>query len=355
MTQGVLRSAAEGASSPDSEPRPFPVFGVLLVAAILVTLLIRRAVAEAVDDHVVVLACAVVLDVGFLTWLSKRRAWRSAPAARSALIVLGVNAVVCMLFALGVHFSLLALGLSRGRTLNGRAVTIQSVLIRGAVANLLLYAVWILGFRYPELARSAERQRAEAARERDRAELTQLRAHLQPHFLRNTLNAIAALVVEDPRQARRLLATLGEMLTDALQDTRHEHTIDEELTWLDHYAALLEARYHGAIAFVWDVADSTRSARIPTLLLQPLVENAALHGALGRDGDGQVVVRVKPRQGGGVEIAVEDNGPGFDPALVRPEMLGLRLVRRRLDIERSGSTFEIESSARGTRAVVGLT
>jgi sensor histidine kinase YesM len=211
-------------------------------------------------------------------------------------------------------------------------------------------------------------------RTRQAAEIAHLREHLQPHFLRNSLNAIAALVTEDPSEARNLLGALGDLLSDSIDSSAPLRSLGEELAWLRRYAEILEARYRGALSFSWDEGPMTKGVLVPRLLLQPLVENAVNHGALARDGGGRVTVRTRVREKGGTLVEVEDNGPGFsscprergldavfgdwrpldfDPSDTPREGLGLRLVRCRVEMEARGS-FRIEQGPQGTRAIVEL-
>jgi signal transduction histidine kinase len=293
-------------------------------------------------------ASEVLLDIGFLVWLGRRiDALRWKPG-RGVVATLAINAVVGVAFAFGVRAAMTRLGIPDPR------LTVPGALADGFFASLYLYGLWTLGFRFPTALRAAYTRALEAERLREQAELVQLRAHLQPHFLRNTLNAVSALMTEDTREARRMLATLGDLLTDSIETAGPRHTLDDEIAWLRRYAQILEARHHGALVFVWDVAPQVRGAPVPTMLLQPLVENAALHGALCRDGDGEVAIRAKQTAKGLVEIVVEDNGPGFDASAVRRGALGIHLVRRRLAIECPGSSFRIDSSPSGTRAILEL-
>jgi LytS/YehU family sensor histidine kinase len=193
----------------------------------------------------------------------------------------------------------------------------------------------------------------EMDRTRQATEIAQLREHLQPHFLRNSLNAIAALVTEDPSEARNLLGALGDLLTDSIDSSAPFRSLGEELGWLRRYAEILEARYRGALCFCWDEGPMTRETPLPRLLLQPLVENAVNHGALARDGGGRVTVRTRVRERGGTLVEIEDNGPGFDLAAASHGGLGLQLVRRRVEMEARG-TFRIEQSPEGTKAIVEL-
>jgi LytS/YehU family sensor histidine kinase len=221
------------------------------------------------------------------------------------------------------------------------------------MCGLQVYGLWVLAFRYPQLVDDARLRRLELERMRQAAEISRLREHLQPHFLRNSLNAIAALVTEDPTEARNLLGALGDLLSDSIDGSASLRSLGEELAWLRRYAEILEARYRGALRFVWDEGPLTADAMVPRLFLQPLVENAVNHGALARDGGGCITVRTRRREGGGTLVEVEDNGPGFDPSDAAHEGLGLRLVRCRVEMEARGA-FRIEQGSRGTRAIVEL-
>jgi signal transduction histidine kinase len=238
----------------------------------------------------------------------------------------------------------------------------------GFLYGLLYYGLWALAFVFPfavEDARvrslEADKLRLEAEKLRASAELARLRAHLEPHFLLNTLNAVAGLVTDDPREARRLLVCLGDLLRDALRDEDELQTIDQEISWLQRYAAILEARHPGNLVFRWEIAGETRDVLLPRLLLQPLVENAVKHGALKRANGGVVVVRTSSladgADGGGQRIVctVEDNGPGIPADETRSGAFGLHAVRRRLQLKYTErAALRLESSPLGTRSIVEL-
>src|SRR5262249_12750999 len=175
-----------------------------------------------------------------------------------------------------------------------------------------------------------------------------------PHFLFNTLNTVAGLVGEDPREARRLIGVLGDLLRDSLVDGDDMRTLDEEIAWLRHYTDILEARHRGSLAFRWAIAEATGSVRIPRLLLQPLVENAVKHGALRRPEGGEVAVRTTLGPGR-MTCIIEDNGPGPAAQRTRPGALGIDLITRRLALKYAdAATFRLERGAGHTRAIVDL-
>jgi LytS/YehU family sensor histidine kinase len=232
---------------------------------------------------------------------------------------------------------------------------------RGALYGFSLgqfhMGLWALAFAYPFAIDESRTRDLEAKQLRSAAELARLRAHLEPHFLLNTLNAIAGLVTEEPREARRLIGCLGDLLRDALHDDDELQTLHAQIAWLQRYAAILQARHAGSLAFEWDIAPDTNGVLLPRLLLQPLVENAVKHGALQRPGGGKVSVRVRWADGDKLECAVEDDGPGAPPGDVRPEAFGLRASVRRLELKYPGASITLEGipSAQGGDTSVGGT
>lgn len=215
------------------------------------------------------------------------------------------------------------------------------------------FGIWALAFVYPFAVEDARIRALEAERFASAADLARLRAHLEPHFLLNTLNAIAGLVVDEPKEARRLLAALGDLLRDATREGDEMQPLEDEIRWLRRYAAILEARYAGAIAFDWNVDERASHVPVPRLLLQPLVENAVKHGALARGDGGRVVVSVTLEdRAHGVRCVIEDNGPGMKDGPLRSGAFGLGAVRKRLSLKNERASLVIESSGDGTRAVV---
>jgi signal transduction histidine kinase len=239
-----------------------------------------------------------------------------------------------------------------------QSVSLYRTSLVGVLNAQLYLGLWALAFIFPH-AVDAERVRAlEAQQLRSEVELARLRVHLEPHFLLNTLNAIAGLVTDEPREARRLIVCLGDLLRDAVHDdggTDDTETVERQVAWLRRYAEILEARHRGALRFRWEVSPESASAIVPKLLLQPLVENAVEHGALRRgDGQGEVIVRASKNARGDLVCVVEDNGPGMPEGEVRIGAFGLRSVRQRLALHGGAATLRHESPGEGTRFVVEL-
>jgi signal transduction histidine kinase len=225
----------------------------------------------------------------------------------------------------------------------------------GFAIGVTNFGLWTLAFVFPFAIEDVRFRALEAQQLRTAAELARLSSHLEPHFLLNTLNAIAGLTTEDPRAARRLLASLGDLLRDSLRAEGEMQPLGEQIDWLRHYAQILEERHAGQLAFAWKVAAETRVALLPRLLLQPLVENAVKHGALRRKDGGRIEVRAEVVDAKKLVCTVEDNGLGMPVGKTRPGAFGLLSVRRRLALQYAErASFRLESSASGTRSIVEI-
>ncbi|HEV7559063.1 MAG TPA: histidine kinase, partial [Kofleriaceae bacterium] len=190
--------------------------------------------------------------------------------------------------------------------------------------NLIMY-VLVLG-----IARELRAARVEA--ELARARLEALEAQLQPHFLFNTLSTISVLMRHDVDAAESTLLSLSELLRSALNNAgRHEVTLREELELTHCYLSIEQTRFQDRLVVDVDVDDDALDARVPTLLLQPLVENAIRHGLGAGSGAGRVSLHAA-RDGERLKLSVFDDGPGIthdrEDATRRP--IGLVNTRARL-------------------------
>src|SRR6266487_3042720 len=169
--------------------------------------------------------------------------------------------------------------------------------------NLLVYAM-VAGLYHAWRASRLEMQLVQAR-------LDALVGQLQPHFLFNTLHTISAFVLEDPKQANRMITRLSELLRQSFNRDRGPLvTLEQELELLDHYVAIQEARFGDRLRVTFRVDPRAAAAVIPTLLLQPLVENAIRHGAVPNGGIAEVEIAAI-RAGDLLHLEVRDNGPGF--------------------------------------------
>jgi LytS/YehU family sensor histidine kinase len=193
------------------------------------------------------------------------------------------------------------------------------------------------------------------------AELRALHAQINPHFLFNSLNTIRYFIRTDPSQARDLLTSLSELFQRALSAGEFV-SLREEISHVEAYLALEQARLDERLQVIWtNLARTALDAPVPTLVLQPLVENAVIHGISPKP-EGGVLHIVISELGPDLLIQVDDNGLGFDagnwrkaaaPAPARGS-IGLRNVDERLRMLYGDSYgLHVESApGEGTRIVL---
>ena len=200
------------------------------------------------------------------------------------------------------------------------------------VGNVIMYA-FAATAATAAIARRQARERALAATrleaELARAEVQLLRAQLEPHFLFNALNAVTAYVRADPALAERMLAELSELLRLVLRlSAVPDVSVAEEMALVERYAAIHRLRFGGAVAFRVDASAEVRAARVPGVILQPLVENALRHASGG--GAGEVSVGAR-RDGGRLVMTVANTQAGGAPAAGSGNGVGLANTRARLE------------------------
>ena len=172
---------------------------------------------------------------------------------------------------------------------------------------------------------------------------TLLRLQLNPHFLFNSLNSVAALLEDDPSTAERMAAELRHFVVRVLERSdREEVPLGEELDSLAAYVAIENIRFDGRAELAIEASDAAQGALVPSFLLQPLVENALRHGLLPETG-GCVSVEASVRQDR-LHITVEDDGRGNGSERPAREGLGLSNTRGRLE-QMYGGEFSLDISA----------
>ncbi len=222
-----------------------------------------------------------------------------------------------------------------------------------------------LNRRSRERALRAARLEMQAAQLREglaTAQLDTLRAQLNPHFLFNTLNSISVLMTEDVAAANQMLLRLADLLRASLTTAAtQEVELGQELDFLRGYVEIEQARLQDRLAVRIEVDPAALDARVPSMILQPLVENAIRHGIAPRVGPGTIEIRAA-RAGGHLELQICDDGRGMAAASKPGLGLGLSTTRARLerlygrahrfdlsDGERGGLVVSISIAARGSR------
>lgn len=163
------------------------------------------------------------------------------------------------------------------------------------------------------------------------AKLQALRMQLHPHFLFNTLNAVAALVHKDPRAADEMITNLSELLRATLDTAAQEIPLRQELEFLDRYLEIQQMRFGERLRVEKDLDAAALEALVPTLILQPLVENAIRHGIEPARGPGVVTVRARRGENGVLLLSVRDSGGGPAPREKPSPGIGLANTRARLE------------------------
>jgi two-component system LytT family sensor kinase len=166
------------------------------------------------------------------------------------------------------------------------------------------------------------------------ARLNALRTQLDPHFLFNTLNAVSSQVERDPKLARAMIEQLGDLLRWSL-DSHGKQSIRlrDELAFTNRYLALQKIRFGDRLQIEIEVTSDAEDALVPSLVLQPLVENAIRHGLSSKPQGGALLVSAQ-RRDDHLVLRVEDDGVGLAPgwSLEEDSGIGLRLTRERLAV-----------------------
>jgi two-component system sensor histidine kinase AlgZ len=268
-------------------------------------------------------------------WLDRRHA---LSASRETALALGLTSLVFALLIGGVFaFGAIDDAIGAGDAVSGALAT-----------SLLVVALWLAAVRYPQ----ARARALEAATLEREAELLELRGRLQPHFLCNALNTIAGLVGNEPERARDLLGDLGDLLRDLATTREGERTVREEVTWLRRYASLFEARHDGVLRFEWRIEESALDALLPCFVVQPLVENAVVHGR-ARDGTRTVTVLAR-RTSAHLVVRVENTTPASSRRDVPGAGVGTALVERRLALYRPGAHLTLRQEGESFVAEVRI-
>jgi two-component system LytT family sensor kinase len=204
----------------------------------------------------------------------------------------------------------------------------------GFLWNLLVYLLVVGGWQavqYSQHYLASQLRLERMERNFSEARLNALRMQLDPHFLFNALNTISSLVVSQPKLARGMIEQLGDLLRLSLESGRRQQVrLSEELEFLGHYLAIQKTRFGDSLNVVIEVSESARDVMVPSLILQPLVENAVRHGLSSRPGGGTVWVKARIDDNV-LYITVEDDGVGLGENWTEDRVgLGLGVTRERI-------------------------
>jgi len=247
------------------------------------------------------------------------------------VIVMAVLAAAGSLFGLGI---LAAIGFIRPDQIleawldNSLRVSVIVTLTVG----IFITAREILRSRLKQATialRTKERDEAEARRLATEAQLASLESRVQPHFLFNTLNSIAALIPQDPSGAERMTGQLASLLRSSLDSAASPTvTLEQELKTVRDYLEIERVRFGDRLRFAIDIEPGLQQVAVPRMSLQTLVENSVKYAVSPSRTGATVRVRAA-KANGNIALQVEDDGPGFS-ADVEPSGHGLALLRERL-------------------------
>jgi two-component sensor histidine kinase len=181
------------------------------------------------------------------------------------------------------------------------------------------------------------------------AELHALKMQLQPHFLFNTLHTISNLASIDSTKAQRMIARLSELLRLSLEHVSSEAIpLRRELDFLDSYLEIEKTRFEERLRLTIDVSDEVLDAEVPSMLLQPIVENSIRH-AISKKAEGGSIMIVGRKERGRVIISVSDDGSPTNDNCKRGWGIGISNTRARLQqLFESDFAFEVRPTERGT-------
>jgi two-component system, LytTR family, sensor kinase len=233
------------------------------------------------------------------------------------------------------------------------------LVVKSVHFNLLTY--WVIvsvthAFAYYRQFQERALRASELEKRLAQAKLQALQMQLNPHFLFNTLNAIASLMHMDVKAADRMITRLADLLRYALESTdAHEVPLQQELSFLERYLEIEKTRFGRRLEVRLQVEPETLPVLVPNLLLQPLVENAIRHGIEKRSKAGRIELQAR-RQGDRLRIELRDNGPGLSAELPRRRGIGVANTRARLQhLYGDGHTFSLANAeGEGGGVVVGI-
>src|SRR3984893_15749253 len=206
-------------------------------------------------------------------------------------------------------------------------------LFGGAISTTYLLLCWTalyFGIRYYESQQQQEEAMLKAVALAQEAQLKMLRYQLNPHFLFNTLNAISTLILDNQnRTANHAVTRLSEFLRYTLdQDPMKKVTLRQELEALDLYLGTERLRFGERLRLDYAIEEPALSARVPSLLLQPLLENSLKYAVSAREQGGLVRIEGRTREGL-LELSVIDDGPGLREGTTPGERRGVGLANTR--------------------------
>ncbi|HLZ40606.1 MAG TPA: histidine kinase [Candidatus Sulfotelmatobacter sp.] len=240
------------------------------------------------------------------------------------------------------------------RLLPAFTLSVLSMSFTGVLAYWLVVGLY-QSIHFYQAAMERQTRAAQLESQLSQAELENLKSQLHPHFLFNSLHTIGVLMQEDVDAASRLLICLGDLLRMALERRENEITLESELEFVGKYLEIELTRFHDRLKVHIDVPPDLLAVYVPSLALQPLVENAIKHGISVDSAAGRLEIAAQ-RHNGRVRLCISDDGPGPAPGSRLRFGVGLTNVQSRLK-QLYGNESSLELTAgdgRGCKAIITI-
>lgn len=231
---------------------------------------------------------------------------------------------------------------------------LRSEIIANAIEYLTFLAI-IVAVDYYRRYRDEEQENLRLQSALAESKLQTLRAQLNPHFLFNAMNSISCLLHRDPGAADTMLSRVANLLRLTLaRDNSREVRLLEEVELAEEYLEIQRIRFGSRLILEINIADETLEALVPNMLLQPLVENACIHGVARRRGECRVAV-TSGIEGEDLVIAIYNDGPAVRRDWKLQSGIGLRNTRERLELlYGEKATMELSNVQQGVQVLVRM-
>jgi two-component system, LytTR family, sensor kinase len=265
--------------------------------------------------------------------LAAVRRWPLGVAPVSLKLIANIAAAVALsavhnVISYGLQLAIDRPEYSFARILRGAAT--GTPFVWGLFTGVVFYSVIVMVDMAERFRRLYAAELIEAAalkQELTQTKLDTLRSQLQPHFLFNTLNAIAVFVKEDSARAEHMILRLAALLRRSLDESEHEIPLERELIFVNDYLDIQQGRFGDRLAVRLSIDPDVLRARVPVFLLQPMLENAIEHGR----SNGRCTIDLHVRRDAEMlDISLTDGGAGVSRRIAARERIGLGNTRQRL-------------------------
>ena len=294
----------------------------------------------------------------FILWLARRFPVERKKWLRSLLVHLGASLLIGVATR-GLHDLMLFFFLAGSDGSFSVMKLLMNVYFMTDYGAMVYWLILLISysFDYHRRVREGEVRATRLKAQLAQAQLDALKMQLQPHFLFNTLHSISALVHKNANAADRMIARLGDFLRQTLENAgTQEVSLQQELEFLKCYLDIERIRFEDRLTVQMEIEPQTLDARLPNLILQPIVENAIRHGIAPRTGPGRIEIEAR-RFNGTLHVQVTDNGPGLSPdsntGTIVKEGVGLGNTQARLkQLYGEDHRLDLANTAKGGLTVI---